>query len=84
MPRWQKLRPSADDDVKRLGIDLFLQAAAGRLGQKDEQQAAAQRIAANPARSEILGENGVSGLIEGVRKASEMFEQFRQLGAPGR
>src|SRR5262249_52759467 len=28
VPRWQKLRPSADDDVKRLGIDLFLEAAA--------------------------------------------------------
>jgi hypothetical protein len=84
VPRWRKQRPDAEDDVKRLGIDLFLQAAAARLGQKDEQQAASQRIAANPARSEILGENGVAGLIEGVRKAPEMFEQFRQLGVSGR
>jgi hypothetical protein len=84
VPRWRKLRPSADDDVKRLGIDLYLHAAAGRLGQQDEQQTASERIAANPARSEILGENGVSGLIEGVRKAPEMFEQLRQLGLAGR
>ncbi len=67
VPRWQKLRPSADDDVKRLGIDLFLEAAAHRLGRNDEQEAAARRISANPARNDILGDKGVSGLIAGVR-----------------
>lgn len=77
VPRWRKQQASADDDVKRLGIDLFLRAAAERLGQKDEQQAAARRIAANPARTDILGDKGLPGLIEGVRLAPEMFESVR-------
>ncbi len=79
VPRWRKLRSDADDDVKRLGIDLFLKAAADRLGAKDEQQAIARRIAANPARQEILGDKGVAGLIEGVRNAPEFFEGIRQM-----
>jgi hypothetical protein len=74
VPRWEKQRPAADDDVKHLGIDLFLEAAARRLGQEDQRQVAAQRIAANPARNEFLGERGVAGLIEGVRKAPEAFD----------
>lgn len=69
LPRWQRLRSSADDDVKRLGIDLFLEAAAHRLGQTAEQQAAAGRIAANPARQVILGDKGVAEFIEAIRAA---------------
>ncbi|HEY7426987.1 MAG TPA: hypothetical protein VH682_22320, partial [Gemmataceae bacterium] len=69
-----------EDDVKRLGIDLFLRAAAGRLGQEDEQQAAARRIAANPARTEVLNDSGVAGLIQGVRQAPEFFAELRQMG----
>lgn len=84
VPRWRKHQSAADDDVKRLGIDLFLDAAARRLGQPDEQQAVARRIAANPARDEILGEKGIAGLLEGVRSAAEAFEQIRQMMAPPR
>lgn len=79
VPRWHKLRPAADDDVKRLGIDLFLEAAAGRLGQTEEQRAAAGRIAINPARNVLLGDKGVLGLLEGVRSASQMIEEMRQM-----
>jgi hypothetical protein len=81
VPRWQKQRPAADDDVKRLGIDLFLEAAARRLGQSDEQQAATGRIAANPARQDILGDKGVTGLLEGVRSAPEDIEIIHQMQA---
>jgi Tol biopolymer transport system component len=81
VPRWEKMRPAADDDVKRLGLDLFLEAAARHLGHEDQRQDAARRIAANPARNEILGEKRVAGLIEGVRKAPEVFEAFRGLVA---
>jgi hypothetical protein len=84
VPRWEKQRSAADDDVKRLGIDLFAEAAARRLGRADEQQAASQRIAANPARNDIFGEKGVAGLIEGVRGAPELFEAMRQMGLPSR
>jgi Tol biopolymer transport system component len=83
VPRWQKLRPRADDDVKRLGIDLFLEAAARRLDRKAEQQEAAGRIAANPAQLEILGEKGVEGLLAGVRQAPEHFAALRQLSSAG-
>jgi hypothetical protein len=76
VPRWQKLRSSANDDVKRLGIDLFLQAAADRLGQPNEKQAAANRIASNPARQEILGDKGVAELIESVRSGPKVFAQL--------
>lgn len=81
VPRWQKQRPAADDDVKRLGIDLFLEAAARRLGQSEEQQAAARRIATNRAHNEILGDKGVTGLLEGVRNAPEDIESIRQMQA---
>jgi hypothetical protein len=84
VPRWEKLRPTAEDDLKRLGIDLFLEAAARRLGQHEAQQAAGQRIAYNPARNDILGDKGVSGLIEGVRMAPEFFEGARQMMAKTR
>jgi tetratricopeptide (TPR) repeat protein len=77
VPRWQKLRSHANDDVKRLGIDLFLQAAAERLGQPIEKQVAAARIASNPARQEILGDTGVAEFIEGVRTAPKTFAQLR-------
>lgn len=78
VPRWQKCRSDANDDLKRLGIDLFLQAAADRLGDRKEQQAAAQRIAVNPARREILGDKGVGGMIEGIRAAPAVVEGLRQ------
>ena len=78
LPRWEKLRPSADDDVKRLGIDLFLEAAARRVDRKELQREAARRIATNPARKEILGDEGIDGLITNVRKAPEAFESTRQ------
>ncbi|MGH7173279.1 MAG: hypothetical protein ACRELG_23605, partial [Gemmataceae bacterium] len=79
VPRWRKQQSAADDDVKRLGIDLFLESASRRLGQPDQQQAAARRIAANPARHDLLGDKGVPGLLEGVRSAPEAFEQIRQM-----
>jgi len=79
--RWQKLRPSADDDIKRLGIDLFLQAAGNRLGENDERQTAARRIASNPARTLVLDDKDVKGLIESVRSAPEAFESARRFKA---
>lgn len=77
VPRWQKLRPSANDNVKRLGIDLFFQAAAQRLKQPNEEQAAAARIAANPARRDILGDQSVAEFIAGIRRAPKAFRDAR-------
>lgn len=79
VPRWQKLRGAADDDVKRLGIDLFLQAAAQRLKQPHEQQAASLRIASNPARSDTLGDQSVAEFIASIRDAPKFFAQLHEL-----
>jgi hypothetical protein len=76
VPRWQKQQAAADDDVKRLGIDLFLEAAARRLGQTDEERAAAHRIAVNPARQDILGDKGVTEFIDGVRHAPKYLAEL--------
>jgi hypothetical protein len=74
IPRWQKLRATAADDVSRLVIDLFLQAAAQHLGHAEEQQEAARRLAANPARTVILGEKSLIEFIASIRALPEMFE----------
>jgi Tol biopolymer transport system component len=79
MPRWEKQQAAADDDVKRLGLDLFREAAARRLGQHAEAQSATRRIAANQARNDFLGDQGVAGMIQVVRSAPEFFEMMRQM-----
>ncbi len=79
VPRWQKRRSAADDDVKRLGIDLFLEAAARRLHQPDERQAVAHRLAANPARQDILDGKGVAELLESVRRAPKVFAELHDM-----
>jgi hypothetical protein len=71
--RWLKQRSAADDDIKQLCVDLFLEAAARRLGQNDKQQAIARRLAANSARKEILEDKGIADLIARVRQVPEMF-----------
>jgi Tol biopolymer transport system component len=81
LPRWHKQQAAADDAVKRLGIDLFLQAAAHRLQQTKDEQAAASRLAVNPARTEILGDKDIAGFIEDMRGAAEFFEKVRQMTA---
>ncbi|HTU89150.1 MAG TPA: hypothetical protein VMF69_03540 [Gemmataceae bacterium] len=79
VPRWRKQQAAADDDVKRLGIDLFLQAAAQRLRQPSEQQTAALRIAANPARQDILGDRDVAAFIAEIRKAPKAFAELHDM-----
>ena len=79
LPRWQKQQDAANDDVKRLGIDLFLAAAAHRLDRPEERQEALRRIAANPARPEILGDKGAAELIESVRAAPKVFAEMYDL-----
>jgi hypothetical protein len=81
IPRWEKARGLADDDVKRLGIDLFLAAAHARSGHDDEARRARERVAANPVAKDLLGDGGVTGLVKGLRSAPEIIEQLRQLFA---
>jgi hypothetical protein len=65
--RWRHLQTDADTDDKRLAVDLLLSAAHGRLGEADARQAAAQRVAANPASERWLGKQDVDGRIKGLR-----------------
>ncbi len=82
LPRWQKARTPADDDVKRLVVDVVLQAMHQRLGQAAEGAEAGRRVAANPVRLELLGDKGVPGLVQGLRDAPATLETLRQLIAP--
>jgi hypothetical protein len=81
LARWQQARALADDDVKRLVVDVVLEAAHRRLGQTTAAAEAGRRIAANPVRVELLGEKGIPGLIQGLRDAPAALEALRQFTA---
>jgi hypothetical protein len=78
LPRWQKARALADDDVKRLAVDLLLEAGHRRLGQAEKAGEIARRLSGNPARAELLGDKGVDGLVENLRQAPAAVEALRQ------
>ncbi len=84
LARGKEARALAEDDVKRLVVDLLLQGAHQRLGQTAETAEAARRLAANAVRGELLGDKGVAGLIENLRVAPAMLEALRHLVAVGR
>src|SRR5262249_41111459 len=56
--RWQALREKAANDLDRLHVDLFLEAAWGRLGDEARSGEAAARVRVNPARAALLPEGG--------------------------
>lgn len=78
---WQEARALADDDVKRLVVDVLLQAAHQRLGHTAEAAEAGRRVGANPVRVELLGDKGIAGLIQGLRDAPGALEVLRQFTA---
>lgn len=81
LARLEKLQVLADDDPKRLVVDLLLAAAYRRLEDGPAAKQAEGRIAHNPASPALLGNDGVPGLIHSLRSAPEMIEQLRQLAA---
>jgi hypothetical protein len=76
LARWRQAQPLADDNVKRLVVDMLLQAAHQRLGQSAESVEAGRRIAANPVRGDLIGE-GVPALIHNLREAPAALEVLR-------
>jgi hypothetical protein len=78
LPRWQQAGPPPRNDLARLTTDLLLEAAYQKLGRKAEQQTAAARVQANPARAQYLP-NGVAGLMKEVRQVPEMLQQLYDL-----
>jgi hypothetical protein len=69
----------ANDDVKRLGMDLFLAAAQRRLGENAETEAA--RVSANPTKGVLLADKDVAGLVQALREAPATVEAARQWAA---
>jgi tetratricopeptide (TPR) repeat protein len=81
LPRWQEALALADDDVKRLVVDVVLQGMHQRLGQTAEAAEAGRRVTGNPVRVELLGDKGVPDLIQALRDAPAALENLRRLTA---
>jgi hypothetical protein len=81
MGRWRKVQALADDDVKRLAIDLFLAAGHHRLGEMVEAEAAAQRVAVNPMKAALLGDKDIPAFVQALREMPAQVEALRQLKA---
>ena len=61
-PRLLKLRDLADDDLKRLGVDLMLHALFSSQENGVQRDEVIGRIKVNPATAEYLGRDGPAGL----------------------
>jgi WD40-like Beta Propeller Repeat len=69
VPKWEALRSRAHGRLASLYVDLFLRAAAGRLGHDKERMAAKARIAANPlSEKQALG-GEIQFMLEMIDKA---------------
>jgi hypothetical protein len=76
---WQAARSDADDDVKRLAVDLFLAVANDRLGLEAAARRANECVAANPVAVDLLGPEGITGLLKSLRNAPQTLEGLRKL-----
>jgi hypothetical protein len=84
--RWVMARDLADDDVKRLVVDLLLEAGLRRLGQDGLADTVGKRIAANPERGLIgnmaaegaPGHTRIEGFVGGLRQAPEQVAAMRR------
>ena len=73
LPRWQRLRADAGNDLAKLGVDLTLAALAERAGDQAARKEAADRLERNPACARMLPE-GVDKTIEQIRAARKLFD----------
>jgi hypothetical protein len=78
--RWHKAHALADDDPKRLVIDLLLAAAYSRLGDTKAADEAGRRVVANPMKIALVGETDIAGFVQALREAPAWLEGLRQLG----
>jgi tetratricopeptide (TPR) repeat protein len=69
VPRWQALQAQATDDTTRLGFDLFLLAAATRLGKENERRTVDERVHSNPAYSQYFAAGGAPEAVKKLREA---------------
>jgi hypothetical protein len=78
--RWEALRGQARDDVARLAVDLFLDAAYKRLGREDDRRGVTDRLKNNTARAELFGDKTPSEVAGATEEAVRGLLQWQGLG----
>jgi hypothetical protein len=77
VPKWESLRGRSHSHVATLYADLFLCAAAARLGHEKERAATAARISQNPARWQLMLPDKLEPYFTGLRASGIVGEGQR-------
>jgi Tol biopolymer transport system component len=70
VPKWRALRSRCHSQFATLCVDLFLRAAAARLGDEKERVAAAAHIQRNPLRTQLIPPQGLEPYFAILRASS--------------
>jgi hypothetical protein len=70
VPKWEALRSRSQSQVATLYADLFLRAAATRLGHEKERAAETTRILQNPVRSRLMLPDNLEAYFASLRASS--------------
>jgi len=70
VPKWEALRGRCHSQFSTLCVDLFLRAAAVRLGHEKERVAAAARIQGNPVHTQLIPPQGLEPYFATLRASS--------------
>ena len=76
MPEWEALRDRSQGRVATLYADLFLRAAATRLGHEKERAAESTRILQNPVRWRLMLPDNLESYFAALRATSSPTEGF--------
>jgi hypothetical protein len=77
VPKWEALRGRSRSQVATLYADLFLRAAAARLGHEQERAATAARIQQNPVRSRLMLPDKLEPYFTGLRASGTLMDGQR-------
>ena len=77
VPKWEALRGPSRSQAATLCADLFLRAAAARLGHEKERAAATDRILQNPVRYRLMLPDKLEPYFAGLRGSSTLMEGGR-------
>jgi hypothetical protein len=77
VPKWESLRGRSHSQVATLYADLFLRAAAARLGHEQERAATAARIQQNPVRSRLMLPDKLEPYFTGLRASGTLMDGQR-------
>jgi hypothetical protein len=70
VPKWEALRGRCRSQFAALCVDLFLRAAAARLGHEKERVAAAARVQQNPIHTQLIPTQGLEPYFATLRASS--------------